>query len=783
MADQDWLSLSEIARRWSEETGRNAEEIAGDLEAWFADFVERERTRQPEPSDDSKDTTNLLMGLLGGQYLQRETFATYCEETGHVKPQFWFAEGVEEEEPTPPAVAPADEALKATAEKAAEAAESLDAVTAAEPPEPLLEPDPLDPYPDVEEQEPASERPAKDVSQSASEPLRHAKREPSPAAIAWPPPPRTGWPRRTILLLAGAMALASLAGGYILGQRGGLAPQSAPSVAAPDEASTALVAALRDDVAGARQKIAILAAALDKTEKEKARLTSELHKTQRALDAAPSPTRPEATGSTSAAPRDREAAAEVAALKAELAAARAKIASLNQTAEAPQSEAVKRSLIETATAASAQAMSFKAELEDARQSIVALELEAQSAQDKADALAAELAVSRQQSQTALQDAEAEANPTRQQLILAAEIAGTQAALTKQDLDDALERLARFESEAQAAQAAQAKAASLASQLADTRRLHSEAMKTAETAAAAARQDLLLKAQSASSHAAKLDREIDIARARIADLEAQVSAARAESAGLAGQLAALREDHAAARQRALAEGQGERTDPPAAPETATAEAVLRQRQPEAAPQSLATAEPPAAEHEPAQNAAEMAANGTPPPAPAAPRIASAPQSLVPKPGQPLALLEQQVDPSVLAREASARSGSARAASAPRSSQDRRDQVAVARPRASQAAESVNVDSLVTNPGRYHARRVVVTGSLLRLLEHYRLESRSGLRTLIVDVAGIERAQFETLQQAIDQAGLIGSVRARISGTVEPLSANAFRLVADDLIMLE
>ena len=54
---------------------------------------------------------------------------------------------------------------------------------------------------------------------------------------------------------------------------------------------------------------------------------------------------------------------------------------------------------------------------------------------------------------------------------------------------------------------------------------------------------------------------------------------------------------------------------------------------------------------------------------------------------------------------------------------------------------------------------------------------------------EPAQFdqsrcsEDLQRAIAQAGLIGSVSARISGTVERLSANAYRLVADELILLE
>ena len=91
-SNRDWLSLSAIARRWGAETGQAAEEIERELEAWFAEFVERERPTEPGASAGGKDTTNRLMGLLGGRYMVRETLETFCEESGRDKPRFWFAE-------------------------------------------------------------------------------------------------------------------------------------------------------------------------------------------------------------------------------------------------------------------------------------------------------------------------------------------------------------------------------------------------------------------------------------------------------------------------------------------------------------------------------------------------------------------------------------------------------------------------------------------------------------------------------------------------------------------
>lgn len=102
MSNQDWLSLTEIARLWSDETGESAELLERDLEAWFSEFVAREPSQQFGSSGRNGDTTNLLMGMLGGQHLHLETFAVYCEERGHAKPRFWFAGSAEDGEPAPP---------------------------------------------------------------------------------------------------------------------------------------------------------------------------------------------------------------------------------------------------------------------------------------------------------------------------------------------------------------------------------------------------------------------------------------------------------------------------------------------------------------------------------------------------------------------------------------------------------------------------------------------------------------------------------------------------------
>ncbi len=587
MANQDWLSLTEIARLWSEEAGESAEALERDLEHWFEDFVARAPLPQPGSPGREGDTTNLLMGYLGGRHLQRETLAVYCVERGREMPRFWNADDPEDAEigdpdSPPPTDLPGDAARlgPAAGEFAAGARSEASGTPAGPAGMTAAWPDPL--------RLTADAAPADAVARIL-------------ARVPALPPLGGRFSGRKATRLAGGLAcgLALLAAGFVLGQGG-----TGSSKAGRDEASAPLVTSLRSELAEARRQIASLGAALEASEKDVTRLSADLLAARQA---------PEMAQGT---PRD---------------------------------------------------------------------------------VAAE--------------------SSRQRQILAVEIARTQAALSKQDLAAASDRLARFESEARAAKA---EAAGLAGELAEAQRLGSAALETAAAESESARQELGLAVQAASAHAARLSRELAAAQQRIADLAAEAGAARSEAGGLAEQLADARMTHRATLDKLRSE------------------AAARQRTLDAALERIT-------ELEAAQR-------------PVDPRLGRpAPVSAAATTRDPAAGVDGGAEQPVATR------ATRRAPSA--------------------GAEAIDVDSLVADPARYDARQVVVTGSLLRLLQHYRLQSKSGLRTLVVDVAGLHRAQYDQLQHAIADAGLIGSVRARISGKVERGSAEAFRLVASDLRLVE
>ncbi len=512
MSTQDWLSLTEIARLWSYETGESAEAIERDLNAWFLDFVERESSQEIGSPGRDGDTTNLLMGLLGGRQLQRETFATYCEEKGYAKPNFWFAGGTEDREPDPPL--PPDsptiaeiQALHGYAPEAGPAQRQYEEASAEQNDGQFQ---PTQPAHEIgyEAPCPATDRPAPSESPATPEPVGIAETRLAPALVwqavseilpyaiarllTWVhalPPAGGALPGRKATRLAGGLVLglSLLTAGFVIGQGGTGRSGTGPVVGVPDEFPTALVNSLRSELAAARQTISSL--------KEKA-----------------------------------------------------------------------------------------------------------------------------------------------------------------------------------------------------------ALETAGPAAETARQELVLAAQTASAHVVLLDRDLDAAQHRIADLEAKAGAAGAEATILAKQLAVARKMHAAVLEKFRVEAEERATN---------------------AGMQLA----------PARSSAAEVTNVTTP-----------------------------------SRDAEGRS-------------------AATRPEPNATAEFIDVDSLVTNPDRYATRQVVVTGPLLHLLQKYRLQSKSSQRTMIVDVAGIDRAQHYMLQEAIAGAGLIGSVRAQISGEVVRGSAKKFHLVASDLILVE
>ncbi len=81
----EWLSLADIARAWSEETGTDAAAFEEGFRDWFKDYL----LRNAYGNDDG----GIPARLLEGRQIWRETFETFCEERNLAKPRFWFPDG------------------------------------------------------------------------------------------------------------------------------------------------------------------------------------------------------------------------------------------------------------------------------------------------------------------------------------------------------------------------------------------------------------------------------------------------------------------------------------------------------------------------------------------------------------------------------------------------------------------------------------------------------------------------------------------------------------------
>jgi hypothetical protein len=95
----------------------------------------------------------------------------------------------------------------------------------------------------------------------------------------------------------------------------------------------------------------------------------------------------------------------------------------------------------------------------------------------------------------------------------------------------------------------------------------------------------------------------------------------------------------------------------------------------------------------------------------------------------------------------------------------------------------VDDLIRRPDFYQGRHVLVTGSVVRVLQRYRLRSESGLETIPLGVHGLQPADRAELEAAVESAGPLGVVLARIAGQVERRTPAGFRLVASRVVLLE
>ncbi len=274
MSNRDWLSLTEIARLWSDETGEREEALERDLDAWFSEFVAREPSQQPGSPGRDGDTTNLLMAMLGGRHLQRETFAIYCEERGHEKPHFWFAGGAEDREPDPP-LRPNSPSVATIQALHGYAPEARPAQRQFE--EAWSEPggyqfEPAQPAPEIgfEASCPAADRPA--PSESAATSGLAGGRLPGRKA--------------TRLADSLVLALSLLAVGFVLGQGGTESSKSGSSVAGQGQLTTPLVSSLRGELDEAQRQIANLGTALEASEQVEERLSTDLLAAQQVLDMA-----------------------------------------------------------------------------------------------------------------------------------------------------------------------------------------------------------------------------------------------------------------------------------------------------------------------------------------------------------------------------------------------------------------------------------------------------------------------------------------------------------------
>ncbi len=107
--------------------------------------------------------------------------------------------------------------------------------------------------------------------------------------------------------------------------------------------------------------------------------------------------------------------------------------------------------------------------------------------------------------------------------------------------------------------------------------------------------------------------------------------------------------------------------------------------------------------------------------------------------------------------------------------------IKRPAPEVKADTVEVDPLVKNPGKFAGQEVVVTGTVTRMLGAYRLQSNSEQNTIVLDVEQARRTDQIALEQALSAVGFGNSVRVQAQGLVEQ-SLTTSRLVAADLIVL-
>ena len=104
-------------------------------------------------------------------------------------------------------------------------------------------------------------------------------------------------------------------------------------------------------------------------------------------------------------------------------------------------------------------------------------------------------------------------------------------------------------------------------------------------------------------------------------------------------------------------------------------------------------------------------------------------------------------------------------------------------AADAADTVSPDDLLLEPRHHFGSEVVVTGSVVWLLRRYWLQSESGTKSLLIDVAGLQSDVQARLRDSVAKIEFLAQVKARITGTIERQGSEAYRLAATELVFVE
>jgi hypothetical protein len=506
-------------------------------------------------------------------------------------------------------------------------------------------------------------------------------------------------------------------------------------------------------LAAAQQQIAHLGAAVEASDAMVARLQDELAIARRTAEAALQ------SSPEKSADHMREQRLAAQALSAEVAIARRQLKDVRRQAEGnADAQSQRRELMSSVTALSARVDALKRSLETNRQQTAEMTSDLETA--KAEVTRLRVALKRTEEQAAEADS-------------ARHAAAAEAAQVRTTLGRTKNELQSLGKQLEAARGSVAEAnESAAEARAETTRLRQESARVTDEVAKvnadasnlrdalerseSGRQELILAATAASARVAALQRELKAAYLQVDMLDKAKKSTEGEALRLREMLADRQPETSSALP--VSAGPVEPADPDAA-EGDTAKPDIGE--------SLAAAE---SSPEPATISVigpSAASDGD-----MAGDFEPVPETDAGGASDPLASTDPQaestpsLDPAKDDLEQVAALGSTQAAL-----------------QSDAGPDTVAADDLLLEPGNHVGREVVVTGSVVWLLWRYRLQSKTGKSSMVIDLKGLRPDERTELGKAINEAGVMGEVRARIRGTVERQGPESYRLGASELVVIQ